>query len=128
MFSRVGFIVTNLRTDSRVVLLQQAKHGGAMDQRRQTGGEDDAAELPLLEHCILTGAGVRYGSTGKSKWKSRIISDPAHTVKPTTKALWRNLWPMIIDLWVASVLLLFIALRVIGSNTGKHLLKALGIP
>jgi hypothetical protein len=48
-------------------------------------------------------------------------------VKPTTKALWRNLWPMIIDLWVASVLLFFIALRVIGSNTGKHLLKALGI-
>jgi hypothetical protein len=28
-----------------------------MDQRRQAGGVDDAAELPLLEHCILTGGG-----------------------------------------------------------------------
>src|SRR5664280_602034 len=26
--------------------LQQARDGGAMDQRRQAGGEDDAAELP----------------------------------------------------------------------------------
>jgi hypothetical protein len=26
--------------------LQQARHGGAMDQRRQAGGEDAAAELP----------------------------------------------------------------------------------
>jgi hypothetical protein len=98
-----------------------------MDQRRQAGGEDDAAELPLLEHCILTGAGVRYGSAGKSKWKSQIIADPARTVKPTIRTLWRNLWPIIIDLWVASVLFLFIAIRVIGSNTGKHLLQALGI-
>jgi hypothetical protein len=49
------------------------------------------------------------------------------TVKPTIRTLWRNLWPIIIDLWVASVLLLFITIRVIGSNTGKHLLQALGI-
>jgi len=47
-----------------------------MDQRRQTSGEDDAAELPLLEHCILTGVGVRYRSVGESKWNpglSRIL-------------------------------------------------------
>ncbi len=48
-------------------------------------------------------------------------------MKPTIRTLWRNLWPIIIDLWVASVLLLFITIRVIGSNTGKHLLQALGI-
>ena len=53
--------------------------------------------------------------------------DLAHTVKSTIKTSWRILWPVIIDLWVASVLLLFIAIRVIGSNTGKHLLHALGI-
>jgi hypothetical protein len=59
--------------------------------------------------------------------ESRFMPDPASTVKPTIRTLWRNLWPIIIDLWVASVLLLFIAIRVIGSNTGKHLLQALGI-
>ena len=48
-------------------------------------------------------------------------------MKPTIRTLWRNLWPIIIDLWVASVMFLFIAIRVIGSNTGKHLLQALGI-
>jgi hypothetical protein len=37
-------------------------------------------------------------------------------VKPTIRTLWRSLWPIIIDLWVASLLLLFIAIRVIGSN------------
>jgi len=65
----------------------------------------------------------RPGSQNGNPGLSRIL----HTVKPTIKALWRNLWPMMIDLWVASVLVLFIALRVIGSNTGKNLLKALGI-
>jgi hypothetical protein len=48
LFPRVGFIVTNLETDSRCggAVLQQAGHGGTVDQGRQAGGEDHAAELP----------------------------------------------------------------------------------
>jgi hypothetical protein len=48
LFPRVGFIVTNLETDSRAVVRFYNKrgHGGTVDQGRQAGGEDDAAELP----------------------------------------------------------------------------------
>src|ERR1017187_6745848 len=47
LFPRVGFIVTNLETDSRAVVRFYNKrgHGGTVDQGRQAGGEDDAAEL-----------------------------------------------------------------------------------
>jgi hypothetical protein len=50
LFPRVGFIVTNLETDSRAVVrfYNKARQGGAMDQRRQAGGEDYAVELPPL--------------------------------------------------------------------------------
>jgi hypothetical protein len=34
---------------------------------------------------------------------------------------------MIINLWIAGVLAGFVVIRVIGSNTGKHLLKYLGV-
>jgi hypothetical protein len=50
LFPRVGFIVTNLTAASRVVVRFYNKrgHGRAMDQRRQAGGEDDAAFLSPL--------------------------------------------------------------------------------
>jgi hypothetical protein len=49
LFPRVGFIVTNLETDSRTVVRFYHKRGtAAVDQRRQAGGGDDAAELPLI--------------------------------------------------------------------------------
>jgi hypothetical protein len=50
-----------------------------MNHTGQAGGEDDGAagkalhSRTRLEHCLLTGVGVRYWSAGKSKWKSRII-------------------------------------------------------
>jgi hypothetical protein len=61
MFSRVGFIVTNLGMDSRVVVCFYNKRSTAEQwiKEGKQAVEDDAAELPLLEHCILTGAGVR---------------------------------------------------------------------
>jgi hypothetical protein len=34
---------------------------------------------------------------------------------------------MVINLWIAGVLAGFVVIRVIGSNTGKHLLKSLGV-
>jgi len=34
---------------------------------------------------------------------------------------------VVIDLWIASVLAGFVLLRLIGSNTGKHLLKSFGV-
>ena len=45
LFPRVGFIVTNLAAQEPGggALLQQARHGGTMDQREQAGGRDDAA-------------------------------------------------------------------------------------
>ena len=60
LFPRVGFIVTNLETGSRAVVRFYNKrgHGGAMDQRRQAGGEDDAAELPSVP--IERGAAVAH--------------------------------------------------------------------
>jgi hypothetical protein len=50
LLPRVGFIVTNLGTSSRVVVrfLQQARHGRAVEQGRQAGGRDDAAFLSPL--------------------------------------------------------------------------------
>ena len=49
LFPRVGFIVTNLETDSRAVVRfwQQAGHRRAMDQGRQAGGKDDPAESAI---------------------------------------------------------------------------------
>ena len=42
--------MTSLDRESRVVL-RQAGDGGAVDQRRQAGGEDDAVELlPIPVH------------------------------------------------------------------------------
>jgi hypothetical protein len=66
MLSRVGFIVTNLGRDSRVcgLFLQQARHGGGMDQRRQTGGEDNAAVLPLIG-ALHTDGGRVYVMVGR---------------------------------------------------------------
>jgi Transposase DDE domain group 1 len=50
LFPRVGFIVTNLSLPSRAVVpvLQQAGDGGAVDQRSQAGGKDDAAVVSSL--------------------------------------------------------------------------------
>ena len=63
LFPRVGFIVTNLETDSRAVgtVLQQAGDGGTVDQGGQAGGEDDPAELPSLP---LQGWSNMRGTTG----------------------------------------------------------------
>ena len=47
-FPRLGFIVTNTQHANRKVvqLLQPARQGRAVDQGRQAGCKDDAAELP----------------------------------------------------------------------------------
>jgi hypothetical protein len=44
-------------------------------------------------------------------------------VKATIQKYLRAAWPLIIDLWIAGVLAGFVVIRVVGSNTGKHLLK-----
>jgi hypothetical protein len=36
-------------------------------------------------------------------------------------------WPTVINLWITSVLVCFAVLRLVGSHTGKNLLKSLGI-
>ena len=50
LFPRVGFIVTNLETDSRAVVRFYNKRGTAEQwiKGRQAGGKDDAAELPSV--------------------------------------------------------------------------------
>ena len=50
LFPRVGFIVTSMSLPSRSVgaLLQQARHGGAVDQGRQTGHALDKAVVPSV--------------------------------------------------------------------------------
>jgi len=48
-------------------------------------------------------------------------------MNPAIEKLRFKVWPVIIDLWIATVLVLFLLLRVAGSNTGKHLLKLLGL-
>jgi hypothetical protein len=48
-------------------------------------------------------------------------------MNPAIEKLRVKVWPMVIDLWIATVLVLFLLLRVAGSNTGKHLLKLLGM-
>ncbi len=47
LFPRFGLIVTNLVMDSRAVgpFYNQRGHGGAVDQRRQTGGKDNTSVL-----------------------------------------------------------------------------------
>ena len=47
LFPRVGFIVTNLETDSRAVVRFYNKLGndGTVDQGRQASGENDAARV-----------------------------------------------------------------------------------
>jgi hypothetical protein len=47
-------------------------------------------------------------------------------MNPAIEKLRVKVWPVIIDLWIAGVLVLFFWLRVAGSSTGKHLLKLLG--
>jgi hypothetical protein len=41
-----------------------------------------------------------------SRWRTRIV-------------------PLVVDLWIAAVLMTFLVLRVIDSNTGRQLLKLL---
>ncbi len=48
-------------------------------------------------------------------------------MNPTIEKLRVEIWPVVIDLWIASVLAGFVMLRLIGSNTGKHLLKLIGV-
>ena len=50
LFPRVGFIVTNMTLPSRSVVrfYNQARHGGAMDQRRQAGDPLDAVVVPSV--------------------------------------------------------------------------------
>jgi hypothetical protein len=48
-------------------------------------------------------------------------------VKAAFEKIRRAAWPMIINLWIVGVLAGFVVIRVIGSNTGKHLLKLLGV-
>lgn len=33
-----------------------------------------------------------------------------------------RLWPLLIDLWIAAALVLFLVIRVLGSNTARHLI------
>ena len=59
LFPRVGFIVTNL-ADCKPgggALLQQARHGRTVDQGRQAGGEDDAADLATASAPTRCGCG-----------------------------------------------------------------------
>lgn len=35
-------------------------------------------------------------------------------------------WPWVVDAWIVVVFVLFMVIRVMGSNTGKHVLRWLG--
>jgi hypothetical protein len=35
------------------------------------------------------------------------------------------LWPVVIDLWIGAVLVLFLVIRVLGSNMARHALRVL---
>jgi hypothetical protein len=62
-------------------------------------------------------------------WKGFVglfRSAPRGAMNPAIEKLRVKVWPVIIDLWIAGVLVLFFWLRVAGSSTGKHLLKLLG--
>jgi hypothetical protein len=37
-----------------------------------------------------------------------------------------RVWPWLIDLWIMLVLFLFFLIRILGSNTAKHILNLLG--
>ncbi len=87
LFSRVGFIVTNLETDSRAVVrfYNKAGHGEATDQGRQTGGKDDAAELspvpvqggtPVAE-CARLQPGEPLAAAGAADEDRQLVSDAA---------------------------------------------------
>lgn len=39
------------------------------------------------------------------------------------RAAW--LWPLLIELWIGVVLVLFLIIRVLGSNMARHALRAL---
>jgi hypothetical protein len=53
--------------------------------------------------------------------------DAKNKVKSDFEKIRSVAWPMIINLWIGGVLAGFVVIRVIGSNTGKHLLKLLGV-
>ena len=36
-----------------------------------------------------------------------------------------RLWPVLIHLWIASVFLMFVVIRVLGSNTARHIFHSL---
>jgi len=48
-------------------------------------------------------------------------------MNPAIEKVRVKVWPMVIDLWIATVLILFLLLQVAGSSTGKHMLKLLGM-
>jgi hypothetical protein len=43
----------------------------------------------------------------------------------TTPGRGRDLWPAVINVWLAGVLLLFFLIRILGSNLIKHHLRLL---
>jgi len=47
--------------------------------------------------------------------------------KSAVERLRLAVWPVIVDMWIAGALICFAVLRLIGSNTGKHLLKSVGM-
>lgn len=55
----------------RGALAQEIGHGRALDQRRQPGGEDDAAEVPTRGH---TGPGASGGELG-GNLSNRLSAD-----------------------------------------------------
>jgi hypothetical protein len=48
-------------------------------------------------------------------------------MNPAIEKLRVKVWPVVVDVWIAGVLAGFVVIRLIGSNTGKHLLKYLGV-
>jgi len=64
------------------------------NQRRQAGGEDDAAELPLFGALHTDGGRVYVmGRPGSQNGNPGYLGSCAHS-EPTIRTLWRNLWPI----------------------------------
>lgn len=55
------------------------------------------------------------------------MSGSEPTRSTSQKTLAERIWPNLIRFWIAGVFLVFLIVRVAGSNTAKHILHWLGL-
>jgi hypothetical protein len=65
----------------------------------------------------LTTSAMTASSDNRGPHPKNVCDEPA--------GLLRTLWPWLIALWIATVLVTFFIVRILGSNTGKRILDSL---